>query len=45
MDISGLKRTGRHTCLLTAGGTQPNGYLREAVDLTLDLNALFPKEE
>jgi uncharacterized protein len=32
-------------CLLTAGGTQPNGHLREAVDLTLDLNALFPKEE
>jgi len=32
-------------CLLAAGGAQTNSYLREAVDLTLDLNALFPAAE
>ena len=32
-------------CLLAAGGAQTNGHLREAVDLTLDLNALFPCAE
>jgi len=28
-------------CLLAAGGAQTNAHLREAVDLTLDLNVLF----
>ena len=32
-------------CLLAAGGAQANGHLREAVDLTLDLNTLFPAAE
>jgi hypothetical protein len=32
-------------CLLAAGGAQKNTHLREAVDLTLDLNALFPAAE
>lgn len=32
-------------CLLVAGGAQPNAHLRQAVDLTLDLNALFSDAE
>jgi hypothetical protein len=32
-------------CLLAAGGAQVNAHLREAVDLTLDLKALFPTAE
>jgi uncharacterized protein len=32
-------------CLLAAGGAQTNTHLREAVDLTLDLNVLFPAAE
>ncbi len=32
-------------CLLAAGGAQMNGHLREAVDLTLGLNSLFPAGE
>jgi uncharacterized protein len=32
-------------CLLAAGGAQKNTHLREAVDLTLDLNVLFPAAE
>ncbi|HEX8755729.1 MAG TPA: hypothetical protein VF745_05295 [Steroidobacteraceae bacterium] len=32
-------------CLLAAGGAQANAHLREAVDLTLDVNALFPTAE
>ena len=32
-------------CLLAAGGAQTNTHLWEAVDLTLDLNVLFPAAE
>jgi uncharacterized protein len=32
-------------CLLATGGAQANAHLREAVDLTLDLNALVPAAE
>ena len=32
-------------CLLAAGGAQTNAHLRQAVDLTLDLNVLFPAAE
>ena len=31
-------------CLLATGGAQTNAHLRSAVDLTLDLNSLFPAQ-
>jgi hypothetical protein len=31
-------------CLLATGGAQTNAHLRRAVDLTLDLNSLFPAQ-